>query len=308
MATSSSYDFTATGTNLITDALTIGRVLRAGQTISSEQEAAGLRSLNLMIKAWQGESFGMWLNKEVALFQSDGGSSYDIGPTSTDHATISWVKTELASAGSASDTTITVDSDDGISDNDKIGIELDSGAMDWDAVDGTPASDVITITGLTSAAAVDNHVYAYTSLAQRPLQIIEARLRREGGTEVPLEIVSRSEYMALSDKDMTGTPNQIYYDKQLINGKMYVWSACSNVKEYIKFTGKYPIEDFDAAANTGDFPQEWLEAITYNLAIRLAPQFGKQVEAATLLLAKQLKDIVSGFDREETSVYFDIGD
>jgi hypothetical protein len=308
MATSNSYDFSATATNLITDALVIAGVIRAGQTISSAQESVGLRSLNLMVKAWQGESIGMWLNQEIALFQSKGGFVYDIGP-SGDHATASWVKQELASAATSGASTITVDDDDGISDADIIGVELDSGVIDWDVINGTPASNVITLTStLDGAAAVDNHVYTYTSLTQRPLQLIEVRLVRGDGSEIPLEIVSRAEYMALNDKDATGTPNQVYYDKQLTNGKLYVWQACGNVKEYIKFTGKYPVEDFDAAANTADFPQEWFEAITYNLAIRLAPQFDRKIDTATLLLAIQLKDIASGFDREETSVYFDIGD
>lgn len=308
MATSSNYDFAVTATNLITDALVISGVIRAGHTISSAQETTGLRALNLMIKAWQGESIGMWLNKEIALFQTYETYSYDIGP-SGDHATASWVKQELASAAASGASTITVDDDDGISAADIIGVELDSGVIDWDVVSGTPASDIITLTStLDGAAAVDNHVYTYTSLTQRPLELIEVRLVREDGTEIPLEIVSRTEYMALSDKDAPGTPNQVYYESTLTNGKLSTWPACGNVKEYIKLTGKYPLEDFDAAANNADFPQEWFEAIVYNLAVRLAPQFDKVLDKATLILAIQLKDIASDFDREQASVYFDIGD
>lgn len=307
MAVSASFDFTLNRDQIIEEAMEVIGVIITGGSASPDEITSGSKKLNMMLKAWQAEGIGLWYLMEIALFQSDGGYSYDIGP-SGDHASISWVKTELAVAAAADATTITVDDDDGISDGDVIGIELDSGAMDWDAVSGTPASDVITIAGLTSAAAIDNHVYAYTSLTQRPLEIIEARLVRENGTEIPLEIVSRAEYLALNDKDMKGTPNQVYYDPKLTDGKLHIWQACGNVKEYIKFTGRHPFDDMDATANNASFPQEYLEAIVYNLALRIAPGFGKPISRELITLASSFKKIASDYDREETSVYFDIGD
>ena len=50
---------------------------------------------------------------------------------------------------------------------------------------------------LSGAASVDNHVYSYTSKIQRPLEIIEVRRISVDDTDVPLEILSRDEYMIL---------------------------------------------------------------------------------------------------------------
>ena len=308
MAVSASFDFTLNRDQIIEEAMEVIGVIITGGSASSDEITSCSKKLNMMLKAWQAEGIGLWYLLEIALFQSNGGFVYNIGP-SGDRASTSWVKQELASAAASGASTVTVDDDDGISAADIIGVELDSGVIDWDVISGTPSANVITLTStLDGAAAIDNHVYTYTSLTQRPLEIIEARLVREDATEIPLEIVSRAEYLALNNKAATGTPNQVYYEPILTNGKLYVWQACGNVKEYIKFTGRHPFDDMDATANNASFPQEYLEAIVYNLALRIAPGFGKPISPGLIALASSFKKIASDFDREETSVYFDIGD
>ena len=303
MATSGVYTFNLTGTEIITEALELLGVVGLGNTLSGEDQATCLRTLNMMIKAWQADGIGLWKNVEATLFPSYLGYSYSIGPTGS-HCASTAYKTEIATAAVATDLTITVDSDDNITNGDVIGIELDDGTVQWTTVDGVPAADVVTITvALTDGAAVDNHVYNYTNLIQRPIEIVEARKVSPEGYETPLVIISRDEYMRLPDKDSTGSATQIYYDPLRTNGKMYVWPACADVQEYIKFTGRIPIEDFDAAANDPDFPQEWLLALSWNLAVLVAPKFGKTVDQMFIMGATMMRESVKGFDMEDTSVY-----
>lgn len=302
MAVSGSYDYTLTTEYIIIEALELIGVTVAGGTVPDSRAASCLRTLEMMVKAWGADGIGLWKNVEAALFLAYEGYEYDFGP-SGDHCTETWVKTEVATAAESGDSTLEVDSATGISDEDYIGIELDDYSLQWTTVNGDPADDVITLDDvLTDDVAVDNHVYTYTTKLQKPLRITEARLRTEGDSDecrdIPLDIKIRNQYMAIADKEATGTASLIYYESKRADGKLHVWPACDDVQNFIKFTAKIPIQDFDAAANDPDLPQEWLLALSWNLAILVAPKFGKNVSDKFEARALQFKRAVSLFDRE----------
>ena len=307
MAVSSSRDYSVTGTNIINSAYEYIGMKDANESMSPELTAIGLSTLEKMIKMWQAKGVGLWTLDEVALFMSDGGYTYDIYTSGT-HCTNTWVKTELSAASAASDTTLNVDSDDGMTDGDYIGVELDDGTLEWTTINGTPASDVVTITtGLTSAASVDNHVYTYTTKLTKPLEITEARLHRADGSDIPLEIISRNDYMAFSNKTEKGTPTVIYPESQRDRMTVKVWQACNDVQEYIKMTAKMPIMDMDSTSNNPEFPAEWIEPLETNLAIRLAAKNNKTPNPALVAVALESFKTVSDFDKEYASTYFRMG-
>ena len=303
MTTSSSYNWSLTGTEIITEALELLGVFGTGQTLSAEDQATCLRSLNGMIKTYASKGIGLWKNVEATLFPSYEGMSYSIGP-SGDHCSTGAYKTEIATAASSGDLTITVDSDDNITNGDYIGIELDDNTVQWTTVNGVPAANVVTLTAaLTDDVAVDNHVYNYTSKIQRPTELIEVRSVSPSNVELPLEIISRQQYMNLSVKSTKGAASQVYYDPLLTNGKIYVWPACNDVQEYLKFTCKIQIEDFDTATNDPDFPQEWVLPLAWNLAVIVAPKFGKKLDQVFLATAIDMLQSVKDFDHENTSIF-----
>ncbi len=189
-----------------------------------------------------------------------------------------------------------------------VGIELDDGTLQWTNNGAALSTTFTLIAALTDDVAVDNHVYVYESKLPRPIEITEVRLRAASGTERPLRIKSRQEYMALPNKEDSGSANLVYYDPQRTNGKLYIWSACNDVQEYIKFTARIPIEDFDDQTDDADFPQEWLLALSWNLAIIIAPKFGKELTNTFTTMAVAFKKLISDFDREDTSVFIQISD
>lgn len=303
MTTSGSYDYNLTGTYIIIEALELIGVAGSGMPVTADDQKTCLRTLNLMVKAWQGEGIALWKNVEASLFPSYQGYSYNIGPTG-DHCSDNAYKTEIASAASSGDSTITVDLDDNITNGDYIGIELDDKSLQWTTVNGVPAANVVTLTDvLTDSVSVNSHVYNYTSKIQRPIEIVEARSVSEGSYDTPLIIASRDEYMRLSNKSSLGPPSQVYFNPTRTNAKISVWPACNNVKEYIKFTARILIEDFDTATNDPDFPQEWLLALTWNLAVLVAPKFGKQLDQIFLMNAAIFKQNAKDFDHENTSIF-----
>lgn len=305
MATSGSYDFNANCRMIITGALRLIGAIAAGETPDASDMQTAREALNMMVKGWAAKGIGLWLIREVILFLEYEEHKYLLGPTG-DHCSASSVKTEIKVAASAGANTIDVDSITGISDADNIGIELDDGTLQWTTVNGAPAGDTVTLTAvLTGAAAIDNHVYAYTTKIPRPLEVIEARRVDSEENETPLgDPISRHEYMALANKTSTGPANQVYYDPQRTNGELCVWQACDDVKDRLKMSVKLPVEDFDSLTHDAEFPQEWFRALKFNLAIEIAPEYGKEPSRTVIVKAEEALSDATGFDREETSVFF----
>jgi len=312
MSRSGSYDFNVTRDDIIAGAIRIifGRGGKLPETKSPQNEYdEAAQALNMMLKAWQARRVGLWKNAEIIVFLAEDTASYSLGPTG-DHATLSLVETEISTAAESGDSTVTVDSITGMSDLDAIGIELDDDSLQWTTIDGTPASSVITLaTTLTDSAAVDNNVYTYTTIIQRPLSISEGRRYGDDGTETPLGILTREQYMNLANKATSGSPNQVYYDPQLDNGKLYVWPVPDSVEEYLKLSARMPIQDLDDTDDDFDLPNEWFEALKFNLAYKLALEY-EGIDAQNMMIIKGMADEsfydVVGFDAEHGSVYVEV--
>lgn len=230
MATSNSTDFNPTQQKLIRGALRNINAIATGETPSSAEMSEASEAFNLMIKAWQAEGMGLWLNDTFTITLVADQASYTMGT----------------------------------------------------------GGDVN---------------------APRPLEVIEARFYyTSGGNEIPMIQASRQEYFDLSLKTSTGVPTQYYYDPQRSLGVFYIWPVWKTTPAgSIKGTVKTVIEDFDSLANTVDFPQEWLRALKFNLAIELAPEYGKEPSRTLISLAISSKMSVMDWDREKTGVYFTRG-
>ena len=190
---------------------------------------------------------------------------------------------------------------------DHIGIELDDDTIQWTNIGAAVASTTLTlITTLTDDVAVDNHVYTYTSKTPMPVQLIECRLHKADDYETPLTITGRHFYTALSNKTTEGTPNQVFYDKQLTNGDFYVWPEPNNMQEYIRFTAKLPIQIMSELTDDFEIAQEWFEAIAWNLAPRLAPKYGKPIDQTMVLMGRDMLEEARISDSDNASVFIQV--
>jgi hypothetical protein len=309
MAISGSTDFDRTRNEIVTAALSLLGVYAAGETISSEDVADASVFLNMMVKAWNADGIHLWKQSEITLFCEASTNSYSL---TTSNCTASYVETALSADAASSDTALTVDSISGISNGDYLGIVLDDNTIHWTTVSGAPSGSTVTAaTGLASAASSGNAVYAYTTKVGKPLRIRNIRRKTMDGTEVFMgrngDTVSRTEYMSYPNKTATGAPVQAYYDPRISTGTLFVWPSPDTDLHRIVFTGDLLLEDFDAIANTPDFPSEWLEAIVFNLAVRLGPTYGLVMtrdKPDVVAMAAQFKDNLLNWDREPASVMF----
>lgn len=147
-------------------------------------------------------------------------------------------------------------------------------------------------------------------LARRVLSVRS----RTNSLDLPLTEISREEYFDLPNKASQGAPNTWFFDpqKSTTTRTLYIWPVASTAtaaSTTLRYTYQRVIEDIDALANDLDLPQEWLEAITFGLAVKLARYagmpsadpsgFGELKAEAEMLLA-----VISADDDETAPVFF----
>lgn len=293
MATSGSKDYTVNRTQLIESALKKLGAYDAGDTISDDELADADLALNVMIKGWSTLGINVPWRETLTLFLQPDTRSYRIGPTG-DECTESFVETTLSAAAALGATNLTLTSTVGISAADRIGIKLDSGSIHWTTV-VNPATTSIT-TGLASAAASGNKVYAYTAKCNRPVRVVYAHTRDSSGIDNDVELIGDTAYRMLSNKGSGGRPNQCYYQPTIDNGTLFVWPANAGGVDKLVLITEPVVDDFDAASDNLDFPIEWARAIIFGLADDLAPEYGIPVKERDRLerkAARLLEDVLN---------------
>jgi hypothetical protein len=106
-------------------------------------------------------------------------------------------------------------------------------------------------------------------------------------------------------KASTGTPVQLYYDNQRDAGNLYTYPIFSSTSQLLFVQFERPIDDL--VATTGedfDMPQEWGEALMWNLAWRLCPQYEVPKVKKDMIqeLAIFTYEMVDGWDQEVASI------
>lgn len=282
MATSGSVDFSLNCRQIVTGSLALLGIGGIGETLEASYLNDGLRDLNVMIKNWRNAGYYIWLLQYATLFLEKNGRAYNIG---NDHCTASFYSTTIATAASSGDSTIEVSSTTGFAANYYVGIELDDGTLQWTTQSGTVSGSIVTLSdSLTDDAAAGNVVYVYETKVYRPKGVRDAQFYQDG-TERPIEIIGRDRYNEIPNKTSTGSVTHLYFDKQLSGDNCYIWPACDDVSNYINLTLKIPVEDCDNYANDVHFPDEWYAALEWNLAIRLAPKYGKETKLNPVFLS-----------------------
>jgi len=180
----------------------------------------------------------------------------------------------------------------------------------WQA-DGLPLWAVKQYSLTLTASATFNIGVSQTVNINKPLKVIQAFLHdtSTNGADVPMRILTRDEYNRLGNKTATGQPIQVFYEPLREYGTLHVFpipDTASIANKQITLVYQAPFEDFNAASDTPDFPQEWYEAIKYGLAVRMAGENTLSLAVRQTLRqeARELKDEALGFGTEEGSLFF----
>lgn len=279
MSTSGTVTFNQTRDQIISDSLSLLGVLSAGETANTNDISLCSNLLNKMVKAWMGQGIHLWTEESGTVFFVQNQAQYNIlagasGAKASD-GTGTPVETTLSSAASNGASSISVTTATGMSSGDVIGVVQDNQTILWTTINGAPSGTTVTLLSpLTNAASSGNSVFTYTSQMPRALSIQSARLRNKSGFDRYIKMITRDEYMNIPEKTSSGSPVIVMYSPQLSRGEIYVWPVPSDVNERLEVSWLREIQDFDSGTDNPDLPQEWLEALTYNLAVRAAPAYG----------------------------------
>ena len=320
MATTASYNFIMTRDSLIEAAYRYSGFLAEGVSPSAAQVTEAALFLNMLVKLRAADGMPVWALKRGVILPVTDVSSI----TTVSHIVQagSYVETTISADEASGQTTISLTSITGLSSGDAIGVEQDDGSMHWTTINGAPAAGEAVLTvALTDEASSGNIVYAYTASSDRiprPLRIIHANtldVTADSGTE--LDLISREDYFALSNRTVEGIPNQLYYDATLGSntadptsattwyGEFFIYPRFVDGNTVIEFTYQRPFQDLDAASDHFDFPQEFYLPLTIELASLLAPKFGVSTEERNSLRleAKMYRDEALATVTPEASLF-----
>jgi hypothetical protein len=243
-------------------------------------------SLNAMVQGWQASGIHLWCEEEAILYLQPNQQLYQIGIASPDHATLynSAVQTSLAASALAGATMLSLASAAGINAGDNIGIQLDMGTNFWTTVSGPPSGNTVTIAApLPSQASALAVVVDYTSPLIRPLRLYTGRrFTYNGKLEVPMITLSRTDWANLPNKYNTGMITQYYFDPQLGLALLNFWPTPQDNTIAFRFTAQRPLTTFADLASTADFPDEWINALVYNLAADMWPEYNSGAPASPI--------------------------
>lgn len=162
---------------------------------------------------------------------------------------------------------------------------------------------------LTSGTSSYNIGSSQTLNTPYPIHLLQAvRLDSNSETRIPMEITGDSNFNLLPTST-TGVPIQITYQPKMNLGVIKVWpepDSYSQTYVTISLTYLRPLEYFSASTDTADFPEEWVSAIIYNLAVRMAPEYGVPLNDRSLLIKEAEAYLKTAEDNafEDASIFF----
>lgn len=305
------FDFNITAVDLVKSSLRVVGAIEEAETPDASQLQDGIQALNLLIKSWQRQGPHLWRKTEGVLFLNNDQFRYLLGPTGDRSCEeTDFIETRMAGAQLSGATSITVDSTAGMVTADTIGVFVNASLRHWTTIVSVDSSTTLTITdGLPANTLDDATVFTFTNLIQRPLRIIHGR-RRAGGpnvSEIPTFPLSRGYYFDLTTRATAkGLPVEHHYEPiiQVVNGRrngeLFLWPVPNNVDYLFKFTFTKPLSDIDTNSDFSDFPQEWLDALKFNLAKKIMHEYRLPIPERQEIKQEAAETLegVLDFDRE----------
>lgn len=146
----------------------------------------------------------------------------------------------------------------------------------------------------------------------RPLKVVYAFLRNTLVTpniDIPMTIMAKTDYLMLGGKFSTGVTNTVFYDPLTPNGvlSVYLTPDAATVTNYsLHLIYQRQIQDMVNSTDNFDLPQEWSQAIIWNLALELSEEYDVPAEKIARITARadKYKQELIDWDVEFGSTFF----
>lgn len=123
--------------------------------------------------------------------------------------------------------------------------------------------------------------------------------------DYPLTILqSREDYNRIAVKQQGAMPTALFYDSGFPIGNLYPWSIPDN--QYTLFITTYAqLQKFSAIEDVINMPEQYEEAIMWNLAGRIRPMYGLAPDQTITALAKASLNTLSGSNTQVPTLTID---
>lgn len=311
--------FSVTRNSIINAALRVTGDLGSTQIATNEQITFGSEALNIMIKQWMAKGVTLWKIQEVLVELVPSVNKYPLGPTAgyvssvpvlTGGAayTLGSLLTFSAPAAFSGFTGVTATGTLQLSGGVVTGVTITNPGAGYQ-----PGFPTISI-GAPGAGATFGEPVLVGTTVPRPMRVLDqGNFIRNLATppnylDTPVTLLGRNEYEMYGSKFSLGVVNSIFYDPQLTNGQLYVYTnvADDSVDRELHLFCQLPFEDMDEAATAPDFPQEWFSVLKWGLARELVPESGTDEVTERRIESRYAEAIADGFNNsvDEASAYF----
>jgi len=277
--------FRMSTSDIVQEAFDICQVGVEEDDIDPEMYKRAVRSLNLLVSAWQAQGIHLWTYQEATLFLEAGKGKYTLEQShavNSDKYTLTNSQADIAAGSTVFNINTTIQTDNANTETVldfgwRIGFMQSDNNIFWTTVQAVDV-DEVTITDQTPEDfTTDTQIIFY----EKPLSSVERVLdvRRLQGlfggfeNETPINLISHDKFMRQPNKTITGTVNQCTYDRVLSQGVLRTWPSALNSSEQITLTYERMIDNFFEVDNCADIPRYYLEALCYGLADRLGIKF-----------------------------------
>jgi hypothetical protein len=127
-------------------------------------------------------------------------------------------------------------------------------------------------------------------------------------------VFSRIDYSFQTNKDNSGQVTGYFFDPKLGFSEFHTWVTPGDADQAVQMTVQLPLTTYTDLTTIDTFPDEWQNAIRYNLAVEIWPEHSERRAAVkgdySIQLVKGLADeklmIARAWDREPESVMFGV--
>jgi len=169
---------------------------------------------------------------------------------------------------------------------------LQSMLRSWGAVSSNVFATVKESHTLTAGTGVYTWGSGGDISTARPNQVTGAYILEGGTTTHPVDIITEGTYRGISGKTTTGLPYSLFFYPSYPLASIYLYPVPDSA--YVLYLDSYkPFTETSSFALTTDtisFPSYYEEPIIYNLAVRLAPEYGRSVSSEVGAIAKSSLD------------------
>lgn len=125
----------------------------------------------------------------------------------------------------------------------------------------------------------------------RPLKVISCYLRDSDGTDYPVTVMSSIDYNRISDKNASARPTGLYFLPEYPLAKI-IFDAAPNYAYNAYFEFLKNFTEFATTATSVTLPEEYKEALVYNLAVSLGEDWDRVVGKTVYAQAMRTRDII----------------